>query len=184
MIRSFLQKKLIFTLLIVILSNYFYHNSYSKTQHSKNIIRVCGDGLQIILPTTVYMYSYLTQDKAGEQQFLKSFFFNLILTYALKILINKDRPQNGSWSFPSGHTSASFQAAAFFQKRYGCKYGLIAYLGAGFVGFSRIHTKKHYFEDVLAGACIGVFSAYLFTTKYIVIKKDKNSISLNYSLKF
>lgn len=85
------------------------------------------------------------------------------------LLIDKRRPENnGSHSFPSGHTSAAFQGAAFIYKRYGWKYGLPAYLGAAYVGWSRIEgtSDKHGIVDVIAGAGIGIASSFFFTEPY------------------
>lgn len=99
-------------------------------------------------------------------QFYKSFLTTVVVTHGMKHTIEKERPNGGGQSFPSGHTSAAFQGAAFIQKRYGLKYGIPAYVGASFVGYSRVESDKHYVEDVLAGAAIGTAAAYFFTTPY------------------
>lgn len=88
------------------------------------------------------------------------------ITHALKIAINKQRPENdGGYSFPSGHTSASFQSAAFVHKRYGWKSAIPAYVAAAYVGWSRVEgeSDKHDVADVAAGAAIGVISSFYFT---------------------
>ena len=59
------------------------------------------------------------------------------------------------WSFPSGHTLSSFAAAAalcFFHR----KSGLLAFLAAALIGFSRLYASVHYPTDVLAGALLGI----------------------------
>lgn len=38
------------------------------------------------------------------------------------------------------------------RKRYGWKYGIPAYVAATFVAVSRVESKEHYVQDVLAGA--------------------------------
>lgn len=105
-------------------------------------------------------------DTEGRTQFYKSFLTNLGVTWGLKYTINKKRPNGGSLSFPSGHTSAAFQMAAFIHKRYGWEYSVPAYIGASFVGYSRVESDNHYIEDVLAGATIGVISSFYFTKPY------------------
>jgi hypothetical protein len=108
-------------------------------------------------------------DGKGERQFLESFFADLGIVYSLKFTVNKSRPENnGDHSFPSAHTAAAFQGASFIQKRYGWQWGLPAYLGAAFVGWSRIEgeSDKHDVTDVLVGATIGTLCRYCFTTSY------------------
>jgi len=128
-----------------------------------------GDIIQVLIPATAYATTFILDDKDGRNQFYKSFFTNLGITYALKYVVNKPRQENnGDYSFPSGHTSASFQGATFIHKRYGFKYSIPAYLGAAYVGWSRVEgeSDKHDFTDVAAGAAIGILSSYYFTKPY------------------
>ena len=133
---------------------------------ANNGVEQAGDIIQVLIPTTAYGLTYAVNDKEGRNQFYKSFFTTLGVTYALKFTIDKKRPNGGSLSFPSGHTSAAFSGASFMQKRYGWKYGILAYMAASFVGWSRVETDNHYWEDVLAGAAIGTISSYCFTKPY------------------
>ncbi len=65
-------------------------------------------------------------------------------------------------SFPSGHTSAAFAfcivltifCPKIWQKIF---FLILAIMG----GYSRIYLSQHFIEDVLAGAIIGLFSAYI-----------------------
>ncbi|MFD1949722.1 phosphatase PAP2 family protein [Sphingomonas arantia] len=87
-------------------------------------------------------------------------------TYVLKELIHERRPDGSdNRSFPSGHTSVSFAAAATLEKRYGWKAGLPALAVASFVGLARVQADKHYVHDVLAGAAIGSMSGLLLTSR-------------------
>ncbi|WP_298553975.1 phosphatase PAP2 family protein [uncultured Algibacter sp.] len=110
------------------------------------------------------------KDKEGFWQFAKSYGTTLGLTYGLKYAINKPRPEGRTdgLAFPSGHTSVSFSGASFLQRRYGWKYGIPAYLVAGFVAYSRIEGihDRHDGWDVLGGILVGLGSTYLFTTPY------------------
>lgn len=133
----------------------------------KSGAETAGDILQLVIPATGFAAAFFSADHEGTGQFYKSFFLNLGVTYALKYSIDRQRPAaNGGHSFPSGHTSVAFQGASFIQRRYGWRYGLPAYAGAAFVGWSRIDCEMHYPSDVLAGAAIGIASSYLFTTPY------------------
>lgn len=125
-----------------------------------------GDILLVLIPSAALGSPFYLDDSQGQMQFYKSFGTNLALTYALKYGVDKKRPNGEDHSFPSGHTSISFQSAAFIHKRYGLKYALPAYLAAGFVGYSRVDSKKHYTSDVAAGAVLGMLSSFFFTTKY------------------
>jgi membrane-associated phospholipid phosphatase len=132
-----------------------------------------GDIIQILIPTIGYGTTLYLDDKEGKKQFYKSFFSTFGTTHLLKRTVQKQRPNNGNnESFPSGHTSASFQGATFIHKRYGLKYAIPAYIGATFVGWSRIYSEKHYTSDVIAGAIIGSSFSYYFTHGYSDNKKS------------
>lgn len=75
----------------------------------------------------------------------------------LSILI----PKPGEFSFPSGHTSSSFAAAAVFYRHLPKKIGIPALVLAGLIGFSRLYVGVHYPTDVLAGAVMGILLSYL-----------------------
>lgn len=64
-------------------------------------------------------------------------------------------PPPTDWSFPSGHTSASF-AAALVLSRDGKRWGWAALVLAALIAFSRLYLYVHYPSDVLAGALIGI----------------------------
>ncbi len=64
------------------------------------------------------------------------------------------------FSFPSGHTLASFEAAIsilLFNK----KWGIVATIVAIMIGFSRLYLFVHFPTDVLAGAVLGTIIAIL-----------------------
>lgn len=85
-----------------------------------------------------------------------------VATYALKYSVNEQRPNGGSHSFPSGHTSVAFAGAEFMRKEYGWGWGVPAYMAAGFVGWSRVASGNHWSRDVFAGALIGIASNHDF----------------------
>ncbi|WP_420574042.1 phosphatase PAP2 family protein [Kordia sp.] len=150
----------------------------SREIKTEKTIQDTGDIIQIGLPIIAGVATFLEDDRQGTWQFAKSFTLNLGITYALKYAINKRRPDGATdgLAFPSGHTSVSFQSASFIQRRYGWKYGIPAYVLAGFVAYSRIEgiDDRHDGWDVLGGIITGVGSSYLFTTPY----KDKFKVTL------
>jgi len=89
-----------------------------------------------------------------------------LATDGLKSTIHEERPdESNDRSFPSGHTSMSFAAAATLHKRYGWKYGFPAYAVATFVGAARVKADKHFVHDVIAGAALGEAAGWLITTR-------------------
>jgi Membrane-associated phospholipid phosphatase len=58
------------------------------------------------------------------------------------------------YSFPSGHTLASFEASTALFKDH-TVYGFLAFVLAILIGFSRIYLQVHYPSDVLGGAILG-----------------------------
>jgi membrane-associated phospholipid phosphatase len=85
---------------------------------------------------------------------------NAGLTHALKFAVNRERPDSGRCSFPSGHSSASFATATILQREFGWKAGLVAYAAATYVATSRMSENSHYASDVIFGAAVGIASAY------------------------
>ncbi len=97
-----------------------------------------------------------------------------VFTYSLKHAVGRPRPfidypqdinsyeDIHSNSFPSGHTSFAFATATSLSLQYP-KWYIIApsYLWASSVGYSRMNLGVHYPSDVLAGALVGIGSAYL-----------------------
>ena len=105
-------------------------------------------------------------DWKGELQAVMSIGGAYLITTVAKDTVEARRPDGSDQrSFPSGHTSRSFSAAATLHNRYGWKVGIAAHAVAAFVGVSRVQAGRHYWRDVLAGAAIGEVSGLLLTTK-------------------
>lgn len=125
-----------------------------------------GSILRIALPAVAWGATKYLDDKQGEEEFYWSFASTIASTYALKTLVDKERPDgSGNDAFPSGHAAMAFQGAAFVQKRYGWKYGAAAYGLATYVGWTRVDNDKHDVSDVLVGALLGIASVQYFVTE-------------------
>ncbi len=95
--------------------------------------------------------------------------------YVLKEGVRRERPYEAltdvhtnhldsadPYSFPSGHATGAFALATLLTLRYPKPEVYIpAFAWAGLVGYGRMYFGLHYPSDVLAGALIGVGSAYL-----------------------
>ncbi|WP_353206748.1 phosphatase PAP2 family protein [Sphingorhabdus sp.] len=89
-----------------------------------------------------------------------------LITTGLKYTFPELRPDGSDRrSFPSGHTSTAFAAAASLYNRQGASIGVPAMLAAGFVGLARVQADKHHWYDVVVGAGIGSASGFLITRK-------------------
>lgn len=83
----------------------------------------------------------------------------------LRLLIEKPH----DFSFPSGHSAASFAAATamhFNFKKWGIPFLVIAFL----IAFSRLYLHVHFPSDVIFGILLGILSAYI---SYRLISKIK-----------
>ncbi|MBR3994488.1 MAG: phosphatase PAP2 family protein [Clostridia bacterium] len=78
------------------------------------------------------------------------------------------------YSFPSGHTMASFEMATvmFYMNR---KIGYLAIAIATLVAFSRLYLYVHFPTDVLCGCVIGIIIGIISIKLYEKISK-KNSL--------
>jgi membrane-associated phospholipid phosphatase len=129
-------------------------------------VKNAGDVLRVAIPASAVTMTLAKSDGQGGLQFSKGFLTTVGITYLLKYAVDRERPNGGPRSFPSGHAAVAFSGASFIERRYGLGYGVPAYLAASFVGWSRVHAEEHYVEDVLAGAAIGIVTSYFFTTAY------------------
>lgn len=103
-------------------------------------------------------------DEAGMAQAGFSMVAGTGTAFALKSLVHERRPDGSDrHSFPSGHASFSFAAAASLENRYGWQVGLPAFALASFVGVARVEAKRHHWYDVAVGAAVGSASGFLLT---------------------
>lgn len=94
---------------------------------------------------------------------------------SLKSFTKVERPDgSGNNSFPSGHTTTAFAAAAFLQHEYknvSPWYGITGYAAATATGIIRLYNNRHWVSDVVAGAGVGIISTKLAYLIYPVIKR-------------
>lgn len=81
-------------------------------------------------------------------------------------------PNPVDYSFPSGHTLASFEAATMIflhNKKWGIPAGILAIL----ISFSRMYLFVHFPTDILAGTILGILISIAIYYGYKKIR-DKN----------
>lgn len=109
-------------------------------------------------------YPLVTGDTNGALQAGGSVAAAQLLSFGLKETFHEWRPDRSDRkSFPSGHTSMAFAAAASIYDREGMGAGIPALAVATFVGVARVQADKHHWYDCVAGAAIGTASGFLIT---------------------
>lgn len=108
----------------------------------------------------------------------------LVMGYGTKFVVHKQRPDlSDNHSFPSGHVAMAFTGAELMRSEYGNTWGLASYAMATGVAFLRLYNNRHWFNDVLMGAGIGILSARIgnwllpFESKLFKINNKRNNPS-------
>ncbi len=133
--------------------------------------------VSLLAPIGLFAVGYLEKDKSLKEKAIfvgATVLVSSVVSTGLKYAILRDRPfvtypnliykktEGGSPSFPSGHTSVAFASATSLTLAFPKWYvGVPAFAWASAVGYSRMHLGVHYPSDVLAGAAVGIGSAYL-----------------------
>ena len=103
-----------------------------------------------------------------------------LIVQPVKLAVDEGRPTDiSNNSFPSGHTAMAFCGAEMLRLEYSDVSPLIpvaGYIVASFTGVMRIYNDRHWLNDVLAGAAIGIASADL---SWIVNKWVDNLLTPN-----
>lgn len=107
-----------------------------------------------------------------------SLIISMAITYFLKLIIMRARPEVAlhsllssgfSSSFPSGHATAVFSTLAILDKEFP-RFKWFWLTFAIIVVFSRLYLGMHYLTDVVIGAVIG-YSISLLVVRYVSARK-------------
>ena len=82
------------------------------------------------------------------------------LVQAIKVSVNRTRPNGQAYSFPSGHAAATFAFASVIERHLGYRLALPTILIATYVGTSRLHDNVHFLSDVVFGAALGTAAGW------------------------
>ena len=145
------------------------HNEFLDT--ILPVISSFGDGGIGWIILSIILLCIPKYRKAGLAMALSLIFCLLIGNLTLKPLIARPRPYSyfpemqllipplEDFSFPSGHTFASFAAASalFLHHR---KEGIAALILAAVIAFTRMYLYVHFPTDILAGIILGIASGW------------------------
>ena len=136
-------------------------------------ITFLGDGGWFWILLAVVLLIMKKTRKAGAAAAIALVIGALITNVCLKNMVARVRPYDTysalipivtkpiDWSFPSGHTCASFASAFVYFRLLPKKYGIPALVLACMIAFSRLYLGVHYPTDVLAGFLIGLLASVL-----------------------
>jgi hypothetical protein len=125
--------------------------------------RRAGDVLRFAMPVGVVAYELWSGDNEGLSQFGKSWIVTLGATEVLKRVTHVQRPdRSDDLSFPSGHASHAFAAATYMHRRHGIDQAWPWYVGATYVGWTRVQANRHRWVDIAGSAALaGALSWWL-----------------------
>ena len=109
--------------------------------------------------------------------------FNAAMTRGVKYVVDKQRPDGGRYSFPSGHTANAFLGAHLAFKEMRDHNPFLAgtgYVLATAVACSRVYNNRHWVTDVVAGAGFGILSVEL---SYLCYFPLRNAIARKINMK-
>ncbi|MCH3917138.1 MAG: phosphatase PAP2 family protein [Spirochaetia bacterium] len=136
------------------------------------LLSLAGKGGAIWIICAVILLFLPDYRKQGYVLLLALLFSVAFCTLLLKPLVGRIRPCNVHWavqlliprptdfSFPSGHTSASFAAATalYLSGRKNLRLWIPAYVLAALISFSRMYLYVHYPSDIIGGIMVGLLA--------------------------
>ncbi|MDG2865955.1 phosphatase PAP2 family protein, partial [Vibrio parahaemolyticus] len=157
--------------------NYFFsifNNKIKNSYFDKTMIYITNMGGAISNTIISFILIFLGNNKIKliGIELLIALFFSQIIVQFLKRTLGRKRPykvldnlntygiEMKDYSFPSGHTTASFCLATVFSLNIPY-LSVVFFIFAGLVGISRIYLGVHYPSDVLAGIILGIISSFI-----------------------
>jgi membrane-associated phospholipid phosphatase len=141
---------------------------------ASSTLETAGTAVAISLPAIAGGLTLAKRDWTGTAQLFVTTALTVGTVYGLKHFVRECRPfanpcapGSDNWdSFPSDTSALAFAPAQFLWQRYGWQYGLPAYAGATFAGWTRVDARKHHWWDVAASAGISIVWNQIITTRY------------------
>lgn len=150
-----------------------------------------GDNGTLWIITMLILLSMKKTRKVGFVMMVALIIEYTLTDIVLKPLVGRIRPYDikeplemilkryHDFSFPSGHTGASFAAVTVFfladrERRYLWK---IAFVIGTLIAFSRIYFYVHFPTDVLGGICVGIIDGFVGYYMIQAIEKRRKKAS-------
>jgi hypothetical protein len=133
---------------------------------------IIGGPVMYIAPPVVYVYGRyilpMFDDDASVTNKWSHMGLDLVraellqegLVQAIKVSVNRTRPNGQKYSFPSGHAAATFAFASVIERHLGARLAWPTILIATYVGTSRLHDNVHFLSDVVFGAALGTAAGW------------------------
>ena len=137
------------------------------------IVTFLGNGGWIWILCAVVLLAIPKTRKTGYAAVLSLIFGVIVTNLLLKNIVARPRPfaeiealipliaKPTDFSFPSGHTTASFAVALVMLRMLPKKIGIPAVVLAALVAFSRLYLGVHYPTDVLVGFVVALVGSSL-----------------------
>ena len=137
------------------------------------IVTFLGNGGWFWILCAVVLLAIPKTRKTGYAAVLSLIFGVIVTNLRLKNIVARPRPfaeiealipliaKPTDFSFPSGHTTASFAVALVMLRMLPKKIGIPAVVLAALVAFSRLYLGVHYPTDVLAGFVVALVGSSL-----------------------
>ena len=120
----------------------------------------------VVAPVTIYVLGrYVFAPAADEPQtnkwthlgfdLVRAQIVDEVFVQALKFTVQRERPNGSNYSFPSGHSAATFAFASVLERHFGYRLAWPTVALASYVAASRLHDNVHYLSDVVFGAGLG-----------------------------
>lgn len=188
-----IPKKIIYLLTIVMLISTFYESDmkdfYNKNRKKgapdyihfvEDYGRFTNTAIQALLPI-------ILRDPVGVMQAINVGIVTTASTHTLKFALNdvtvgstrlgqRPRNPNSSRNMPSGHSSMASCALGFVARRYGAKWLVILLPVLILTMYARFMLDAHTISATIAGACLGIISALLCTSRYEKKEKGKKDL--------
>ncbi len=154
----------------------FHHEGLKR---AAALLTHLGDAL-LHIPLFLYFYFYCREPF---QTFALITFYSTIagvlILYAVRLSFKRRRPIGDmpkefaivpmleNYSFPSGHAMRNFLFCVTAYPFFGIYASISLFIFAAFITSTRVYLKLHYFSDILAGAALGMLTAFVFLKLYL-----------------